>query len=372
MSVDISGAQLVRVCTVLQDCADKLAVLGNIMPDTYHGRPEADSVVGADISGVISQHREAEQSLKTVRQIHAEGGAITEAVQELHKSHKELDRTMETNPLSPDNLAKVQRDRQFLAEVIINVLAEVKEKGTIESLLLAVEEEKKKKAHLLDIIIREEEGRRRTKALQRQLQDIRKEKTLELQRREEMTAHLKDQLQEMKVKTSLERKYVKNSTELLVYQGQKLNTHQEKLMEDDIKLLQNKMEMERRAHMEMEIFLKENLSRLGEKLEYWMERYEKDMEDKQQELNTLKNAKYSNLAQLQDLAKKYRESEQVVIENRIEKENLRKMLEKQQMERLAATKIQSWWRGTMVRRGLGQYKKGKKGKDGKKGKKKKK
>ena len=43
---------------------------------------------------------------------------------------------------------------------------------------------------------------------------------------------------------------------------------------------------------------------LGEKLEYWMERYEKDMEDKQQELNALKNAKASNLIQLQDLAKK--------------------------------------------------------------------
>lgn len=48
----------------------------------------------------------------------------------------------------------------------------------------------------------------------------------------------------------------------------------------------------------------ECFQRLGEKLEYWMERYEKDMEDKQQELNALKNAKASNLAQLQDLAKK--------------------------------------------------------------------
>lgn len=51
-----------------------------------------------------------------------------------------------------------------------------------------------------------------------------------------MTAHLKDQLQEMKVKTSLERKYVKNSTELLVYQGHKLNTHKEKLLDDEVKV----------------------------------------------------------------------------------------------------------------------------------------
>lgn len=48
-----------------------------------------------------------------------------------------------------------------------------------------------------------------------------------------MTAHLKDQLQEVKVKTNLEKKYVKNRTELLTYQGQKLNTQTEKQLEDD-------------------------------------------------------------------------------------------------------------------------------------------
>ncbi|CAB1348459.1 unnamed protein product, partial [Coregonus sp. 'balchen'] len=161
----------------------------------------------------------------------------------------------------------------------------------------------------------EEEGRRRTKALQRQLLDIRKEKSLELQRREEMTAHLKDQLQEMKAKTGLERKYVKSSAELL--------------------LLQERLEEERRVHMEMETFLKEHQTSLGEKLEY-------------------------------------RDSEQVVIEDRLEKEARRRQLEMEHMERDAATKIQSWWRGTLVRRGLGPFKKGKKpkSKEGKKGKKK--
>ncbi|KAM9453259.1 dynein regulatory complex protein 9-like [Salvelinus alpinus] len=112
---------------------------------------------------------------------------------------------------------------------------------------------------------------------------------------------------------------------------------------------------------------------LGEKLEMWMERYERDMEDKQQELNSLRNKKANNLSQLQELAKKYRDIEQVVIEYRMEKEALRRKLEKEHMERDAATKIQSWWRGTLVRRGLGPYKKGKKpkSKEGKKGKKKK-
>lgn len=43
--------------------------------------------------------------------------------------------------------------------------------------------------------------------------------------------------------------------------------------------------------------------KLEEKLEYWMEKYEKDTESKQQELNTLKASKANDLAALQELAK---------------------------------------------------------------------
>ncbi|KAL7870905.1 hypothetical protein SRHO_G00084020 [Serrasalmus rhombeus] len=369
MSAQLTGADLLRVSTVLQACADQLAVLGHIMPDTYRSRPEAEMRVEVDIGVVMEQQKAAEHHLKAARG-QAETADLSEAVQELHRSQRELNRTLEESPLSQDNLAKLQRDRQFVAQVIMDVLAELQEKGTFHSLLQAAEEEKKRKARLQDIIIREEEGRLRTKALQRQLVDIQKEKTQELQRREEWTAHLKDQLQELKERTSLKKKYVKSSAELLVYEGQKLYTQKENEMEDEIRLLKEKLDEETRVHMEMVSFLKDNQTSLGEKLEYWMERYEKDTEDKQQELNTLKINKTNNLAQLQDLAKKYREREQVIIEDRLEKENLRKQLEKDLLERDAATKIQSWWRGSLVRKGLGAYKKSKKPKtkEGKKGK----
>ncbi|KAG9348186.1 hypothetical protein JZ751_001921 [Albula glossodonta] len=193
-------------------------------------------------------------------------------------------------------------------------------------------------------------------------------------RRNEMIALLKDQLQEMKAKTTLERKYVTSSSELQVYQEQKLNSLKEKELENEIKQLQKRLEEERRNHTEMVRFLRQEQIGLEEKLEAWMQRYEKDTEDKQHELTTLKSHRASNLAHLQELAKKYRESEQVVIEDRLEKENLRKEREKEENEWASAIKVQSWWRGTMVRRGLGPYKKSKKpkAKESKKGKKKKK
>lgn len=60
--------------------------------------------------------------------------------------------------------------------------------------------------------------------------------------------------------------------------------------------------------------------------------------------------------------------EKVVREDRAEKERRRRQLEREQQQMFAAIKIQSWWRGMLVRNAIGPYKK----KKGKKGKKKKK
>ena len=59
---------------------------------------------------------------------------------------------------------------------------------------------------------------------------------MELQHRNEMIAHLKDQLQEMKAKTSMEGKYIKKVAEVSVAQAQKKCGLTEKEMRDDIKV----------------------------------------------------------------------------------------------------------------------------------------
>lgn len=57
------------------------------------------------------------------------------------------------------------------------------------------------------LFFREGEGVKRVKFLQRQLIEVRKEKEQELQQRNELIAHFKDQLQETKAKTNMEGGY---------------------------------------------------------------------------------------------------------------------------------------------------------------------
>nr|XP_039335511.1 dynein regulatory complex protein 9-like [Saimiri boliviensis boliviensis] len=176
-----------------------------------------------------------------------------------------------------------------------------------------------------------------------------------LQSQNEYIANLKDQLQEMKAKTNLENRYMKINTDLQIAQTQKKRNRTEELLLEEIEKLRMKTEEETRVHMEIEMFLRKEQQKPEEKLEFWMEKYDKDTEMKQNELNALKAAKASDLAHLQDLAKTVREYEQVIIEDRIEKETSRKKAEQDLLELKSVIKIQAWWRGTMIRKEMGGF-----------------
>ncbi|KAG7332901.1 hypothetical protein KOW79_003036 [Hemibagrus wyckioides] len=375
MSVTLSAVSVLRVCAVLRDCSDQLAVLGNIMSGTLGDTTAAGAtVISENMRTLLQENRAAQLHLKETREGQAEDSTVSQAVHQLHRTQRELEQMMMMGcPISSDYSNKVQSDRKFVARLIGDLLMELKEEGTFSSLIHTVEEEKRSEAQLQEIIHREEEDRLRIRTLQKHLLEIRRETKLQIQERDKMAAHLEDQLQERKMKKSLQEKYMKNSTQLLVYQGQKLNSHMEGQLVAEIEVLKKKLMEEEKSHKELEAFLKNNQESLEKKLEYWMERYDKDTEDKQQELTTLKTNKSNNLAQIHDGVGKYQDCEQVIKEDRLEKDDLRKQLENEQLQRKAAIKIQSCWRGTMVRKGLGPFKKAKKPKqkkESKKGKKK--
>ncbi|XP_012587089.1 PREDICTED: IQ domain-containing protein G [Condylura cristata] len=265
--------------------------------------------------------------------------------------------------MTVETMKKIQTDREFFSDVIIDTMEELQDTGTFTNLLNALNIEKEKKMYFYDIIAREENGKKQIKSLQKQHLNVKRERQVEIQNQNEYIAHLKDQLQEMKAKTNMENRYMKINTELQVSQTQKKCNKTEEQLLEEVEKLRLKVEEENRTHMEIEMFLKKEQQKLEEKLEFWMEKFDKDTEMKQNELNALKSAKASDLSHLQDLAKMIREYEQVIIEDRIEKEKLRKKIDQDELELRSIIKLQSWWRGTMVRREIGAFKFPKKDKD---------
>ncbi|XDB46662.1 PREDICTED: IQ domain-containing protein G isoform X2 [Capra hircus] len=358
----LSILDVLRISAVLEDTTDQLSILNYIMPVQYEkrqsismkdnkemhseGRSSEKGPLASEPSKISSPlvHKE-EPKLPEIRQ----GGQFNK-VQDLIFKKPTRQTIMNT-----ETLKKIQIDRQFLSDVITETMEELQEEGTFTNLLKALGKERESKMHFYDIIAREENGRKKIKSLQKQLLNVKKERQVEVQNRNEYIAHLKDQLQEMKAKTNMENHYMKRNTELQISQTQKKCSKTEELLLEEIEKLRLKTEEENRIHAEIELFLRKE-QQLEEKLEFWMEKFDKDTEMKQNELNALKSAKASDLAHLQELAKTIREYEQVIIEDRIEKEKTRKKREQDDLELRSIIKLQAWWRGTVVRREIGGFK----------------
>lgn len=360
----LTYADVIRISAVLEDTVDQLSILKYIMPTGYETRP-------SPLKKATPERKVPEGfSLLASSPLFKDENNVSEnkqGGQGAKESHKMQDSVF-TKPtrqtiLTAETLKKIQTDRKFFSDVIIDTLEELQDSNTFTSLLNALNQENAKKVHFYDIIAREEHGRKQIKSLQKQLVNVKKEREAELLSRNEYIAHLKDQLQEMKAKTNMENRYMKINSELQVAQTQKKCNKAEELLLEEIEKLRLKTEEENRIHTEIEQFLKNEQQKLEEKLEFWMEKFDKDTEMKQNELNALKAAKASDLAHLQDLAKTIREYEQVIIEDRIEKEKTRKKMEQEKLELKSIIKLQSWWRGTVVRREIGTFRLPRKDKD---------
>ncbi|TNN72924.1 IQ domain-containing protein G [Liparis tanakae] len=144
-------------------------------------------------------------------------------------------------------------------------------------------------------------------------------------------------------------------------------------LEDQRELLQIKLKQEKDVHERSVQFLQ---SRHKQQLQQLQQSTGPMLQEKEQELNSLCCKRTVNLDRLSEMRRKVKEMEQVVLEEQEELKELRR----QQAEARAATKssqiltlasvngqLQAWWRGCMVRQGLGSFKKA----DDKKGKKKK-
>ncbi|ERE76364.1 IQ domain-containing protein G-like protein [Cricetulus griseus] len=337
----LSLLDVLRVSTIMEDVIDQLSILGYIIPVPYERKQSISQKASHEKPSAVSSTRKLSLPLSEMKQ---RGQDLI-----LKKPTRQTIINLET-------LKKIQNDRQYFSDVIATAMKEMQDFGSFKSLLEALGRERDNRMNFHEAITREEKGRRQIKFLQRQLIDVKKERQVQVQNGNEYIAHLKDQLQEMKAKTNLENLYMKRNTELQISQTQKKCSRAEEHLLEEIEKLRMKTEEENRVHTEIELFLKKEQQKLEEKLEFWMEKFDKDTEAKQNELNSLKAVKASDLAHLQDLAKTIREYEQVIIEDRLEKEKMRKKKQQDDLELKSIVKLQAWWRGTVVRREIGSFK----------------
>ncbi|XP_054371842.1 dynein regulatory complex protein 9 isoform X2 [Molothrus ater] len=202
---------------------------------------------------------------------------------------------------------------------------------------------------------REEKGKKDIKALQKQLQEVKKRTGQDLQSRDTVIDRLQDKLQETTAKVDTESNYMKKNTDLQIQLTQKKCSSAENALEKEIQNLKSKIDEEIQLHTETENFLMQEYQKVKEKLEYWIEKYQKDTAAKDEELDDLRALKAENLETMQRFAKECLTFQTTIIIDRTDKETKKKQREREALELKSAVKVQAWWKGTMVRRFLGPY-----------------
>ncbi|KAM7044033.1 dynein regulatory complex protein 9 [Acridotheres tristis] len=355
----ITHLEALMFSAVLENCVDQLAILGYIMPVPHKDKNKIKEMIQEELDINSPELMSAKQengeavtstALKNTEQNQQQGKTEDQkSTQDSSKSSKK--RTTR----AAKKLKKIYADRQYASDVITVTIKNMEELGAFSSLTDANEREKTKKNKFYDILIREEKGKKEIKALQKQLQDVKKQTDKDLQNRDEAIDHLKDKLQENTAKWNTESYYMKRNTDLQIHLTQRKCSNAEIALEKEIQNLKSKTDEEIQLHTETENFLTQQYQKVKEKLEYWIEKYNKDTAAKDEEMDDLKALKAENLETMQRFAKECLTFQATIIIDRTDKEAKRKQIEQEALEQKSALKVQAWWKGTMVRRFLGPY-----------------
>lgn len=253
-------------------------------------------------------------------------------------------------------LRKLTRDCEYISQLMSKLHLELEEKHCFSSLLQAVEEVEQRRR---DTNMKREEMKqvdKRRQTLLKQQEEL-QQKTVKLQVIHH-EAIKKDHLLKMRSKENTK----ENDTGLQLRKIQSETSQAEALLEGQLKLLKKQLKEEVRVHEESQKFLLRQHEELQQLLHELQKHTEQMVQEKSKQLHNMCFKKDLNLDRLEDMKMKFKEMEQMVMEDREEQEKLHQ----QQARIRAATKLQAWWRGCIVRRGLCGFKKAEKGKKGNK------
>ncbi|XP_019862010.1 PREDICTED: IQ domain-containing protein G-like isoform X1 [Amphimedon queenslandica] len=112
----------------------------------------------------------------------------------------------------------------------------------------------------------EHDCRQLVKDLRKQLVEVKREKEEQITKLDEDVAHCKDQLQELKARTELLNKYIKKQSDVKVQCSQRQQQNKESDLYNERERLKQELAKEKRAHAEIENYLKKHIEDLDGKV----------------------------------------------------------------------------------------------------------
>lgn len=343
----LSEVEAFRAQVLLEDSLKKLLFLQSISTSASVHGDELTQFMGDEISRIIQEQRELE---KKYEELIAQRGQlkglcnkarfketqteIQDVALRLKESNKSLCRNLKENPNVQGNLLKMQAERAQVQEWLEETKSDLVEMS-FANLVQKVDAERREQEKLSDVRKKEKEAsqtvRRLEAELQREYQDHDKEtKTANAEIKD-----LKEELQKNKTISDIEFKFEEKKLRAREQALLRIHAQLEKALREEVQVLETAEEMEMTVHDRAQSFLEENRVSLQDQKAQWeRDHINKELTEKEAELNRLKEMREAANQELNELEGK---RHQEVLELKQREEELRNavLVEKQRREQLA-------------------------------------
>ncbi|KAM6119728.1 dynein regulatory complex protein 10 [Phoenicopterus ruber ruber] len=349
-----------RIITVLDETIAKLE-MSSLIPRIIDSLDMFADTLGPEITNNLTEHQKLSNEMEHRLSGSEEGdamraeeqrGSLCLLEQRLKCSVRNILRLLLANPSLCQALKYKAWARESPAEVFIQAFGEFRN-FMLERLLTSPVEEEEKIQFMEDISLQIKKNTEAITALQAELAAAIWTREEEIHKRDNVIKDLKTSMQDLT-------QDCKDSIQQIKQEGQKqrkeeLQASQARCakLQEDIQQLGAQLNALVLEHRASELALRKRKCRVETEIVNWIEKYDADMGEKQAEYEEVQAAYAEEKAQLSLLTEKHavllQEYSQIEEERRINEKKKEQALKEFNTMTLAATRIQAFWRGYLVR-----------------------
>ncbi|XP_005054769.1 PREDICTED: IQ domain-containing protein D [Ficedula albicollis] len=340
-----------RILTVLDETIVKLEITRLILR-IIGSLERYAKMLGPEITSSLLEHQKL--SMEVEQLLSSPGGEESRIAveQRLKCSLRNILRLFLANPLLYHGLKYEVRLRESPADVFIKAFMEFRD-FTLERLLTGPEEEKEKIRFLEDTSLQVEKNTEMISALQEELAEAIQTRDEEVKRKDETIENLKTTIENLA-------KGCKADIQQIMMEGEKQQKEDEEASHDRCARLKQDIERLRAhynalvlKHRASEMVLRKEKCKTEREIQKWVQKYDTDMSEKQAAFEELQAAYKQEKEQLAVLMEKHalllQEYTEIEEERRVLKEKEEEAARLEARRNEAATCIQAFWRGYLVR-----------------------
>ncbi|XP_056360353.1 dynein regulatory complex protein 10 [Oenanthe melanoleuca] len=340
-----------RILTVLDETIVKLEITRLILR-IIGSLERYAKMLGPEITGSLLEHQKLSMEVQQLLSSPGDEKSRIAVEQRLKRSLRNILRLFLANPLLYHGLKYQVLLRESPADVFIKAFVQFRD-FTLERLLTSPEEEKEKIRFMEDISLQVEKNTEMISALQEELAAAIQTRDEEVKRKDETIENLKTTIENLAKGCKADIQQIMMETENQQKEDEKASRGRCARLQRDIQRLRAHYNALVLKHRASELVLRKEKCKTEKEIQKWVQKYDTDMSEKQAALEELQAAYKQEKEQLAVLMEKHAlllpEYTEIEEERRLLKEKEEEAARLEARRNEAATCIQAYWKGYLVR-----------------------